>query len=118
MRKTLEIARTGLTAILLHPLRSLVTVVAGVAAARPLVVGLAISHGVQEDAEASIRFGADLYVSGVRLGEKAPLPLDAKQRIEEAKVDGVLEVVPRIVGGIVLGRNRESAVLVGMPPDR
>src|SRR5262249_21633621 len=33
-------------------------------------------------------------------------------------IDGVTEVAPRIVGGLSLGQDAESAVLVGMPPEK
>src|SRR5262249_55920260 len=72
-------------------------------------------RGVQEEAQASIQYGADLYVSGLRMGQKAPLPLEAMQQIKR-DIDDVEEVVPRIVGGVVL--EGQPAVLVGMPENR
>jgi ABC-type lipoprotein release transport system permease subunit len=116
MGKLLEIARTGQTAILLHPLRSLVTTAAVVVVLVPYLVGLGLSRGIQDDAEASIRDGPDLYVSGSRFGRSAPVPVTAAAAV--GKIDGVTDVVPRIVGGIFLGKDREPAVLVGMPPER
>jgi len=56
----LEIAQTGLAAILLHPLRSGVTVAALTAVLLPYLVGLGIGEGIQEEAQASIRFDPDL----------------------------------------------------------
>jgi ABC-type lipoprotein release transport system permease subunit len=116
MFKVLEIARTGLTAILMHRLRSLVTTAALVVVLVPFLVGLGLSRGVQEDAETSIHCGADLYVTGSRFGRSVPVPVETAAAIR--KIDGVTDVVPRIVGGIVLGKDREPAVLVGMPPER
>jgi ABC-type lipoprotein release transport system permease subunit len=113
MRQFLEIARTGLTAILLHPLRSAVTVTALVAVLLPYLVGLGISRGVQEQAEAAVRFGADLYVTGEQFGRPAPVPLSALKEIHD--MPGVDDAVPRIVGRIELGADRVSAVLVGVP---
>src|SRR6059058_2020503 len=72
MRYFLEIARTGLTAILLHPLRSVVTTACVVVLLLPFLVGLALSKGVEHEARASIRFGADLYVSGDQIGRRVP----------------------------------------------
>lgn len=115
MGKTLEVARTGVTSIFLHPLRALVTVACVFAVLCPYLAGLGISRGVQAEAEISLREGADLYVSAILQGQKAPVPLQAKSEIE--KIEGVTKVVPRIVGRIVLGRNRESAVLLGLPPE-
>lgn len=116
MVKFIEICRTGLTSILLHPLRSLVTAAAVTAALLPYLVCLGIFHGIRTEAEASIEFGADLYVSGAQFGHKVPIPQSARHEIE--KIDGVTEVVPRIAGAIVLGKNRESAVVVGMPIEK
>jgi ABC-type lipoprotein release transport system permease subunit len=113
MQIFLEIARTGLVAILLHPLRSAVTVAALVAVLLPYLVGLGISQGIHEEAEASIRFGADLYVTGKQFGREVPVPVSVLKDIKA--IDGVTDVTPRIVGAIVLGRSGEHAVVVGMP---
>jgi ABC-type lipoprotein release transport system permease subunit len=115
MHKFLEVARTGLSAILMHRLRSLVTTAALVVVLVPFLVGLGLSCGVEQDAETSVRCGADLYVSGSRFGRSVPVPLATAAAIR--KIDGVTDVVPRIVGSIVLGKDSEPAVLVGMPPE-
>jgi ABC-type lipoprotein release transport system permease subunit len=115
MRYLLEIARTGLTALLLQPLRSAVSFLAIVTVLLPYLVGLGLSKGLQAEAEASVRFGADLYVSGSRFGRPVPLPLSAVADIR--RIDGVTAVVPRIVGEVILGREAVHAVLVGLPPE-
>jgi ABC-type lipoprotein release transport system permease subunit len=112
----IEVARTGLTAVLLHPLRSLVTTGCVVAVFFPYLTCLALSQGIGEDAEASVRFGADLYVTGDEFGRNVPIPLAAADEIR--RIEGVTEVVPRIVGRIVLGKDRENAILVGVSLDR
>ena len=66
-----------MTAVLLHRLRSLVSVAAVVAVLLPYLVGLALAKGIEAEAEASAKFGADLYVSGRRFGRPAPVPLTA-----------------------------------------
>src|SRR6516162_2012593 len=116
MRRLLEIASTGLAAVPLHPLRSLVSVVALVVVLLPYLVGLGLSKGLQAEAEASVGFGADLYVTGSRFGRPAPLPLSAVSAVRA--LDGVIEVVPRIVGEVLLGKERLHAVLVGVPTER
>jgi ABC-type lipoprotein release transport system permease subunit len=115
MVRYLEIARTGYTSLVLHPWRSLVTVGCVVAALLPYLVGLGLSRGVLDDAEAAVRFGADLYVSGEQFGRPVPVPVAAAAALRE--IPGVVAVVPRIVGRIELGRHRHSAVLVGVPLD-
>jgi ABC-type lipoprotein release transport system permease subunit len=112
----LEIARTGVVALLLHPLRSVVTVAALVAVLLPYLAGLGLSRGIQREAETSIRFGADLYVTGRQIGRPVPVPMTAIAAIR--RIEGVTDVVPRIVGGIQLGKDRENAVVVGMPLER
>jgi ABC-type lipoprotein release transport system permease subunit len=99
--------------MLLHPLRSVATVACVVAGLLPYLVGLGLSHGVQQQARDSIRWGADLYVSGRRFGRTAPLPLQTAEQIQ--KIPGVLDIRPRIVGAITLGKERRSAVVVGLP---
>ena len=115
MRPFLEIAATGLVAASRHPLRSAVCVAALMAVLAPFLVGSALARGLEAEAEASARFGADLYVSGSQFGRPAPLPLEAVERI--GRIEGVSSVVPRIVGRISLGRDRMPAVLIGLPPE-
>jgi ABC-type lipoprotein release transport system permease subunit len=115
MPTILAIAWTGLTTILLHPLRSLVTVVSLVVVLLPYLVGLGLSHGLQEEAAAAVRFGADLYVTGEQFGRPVPVPLAAVSEIE--RLPGVTQVTPRIVGRIEQGAERVSAVVVGVPPE-
>ncbi len=113
MRYFIEIARTGFTAVLLHPLRSAVTTACVVVLLLPFLVGLALSQGVEEEARDSVKFGADLYVSGDQFGRRVPIPLDSVQQVSE--IEGVKQVTPRIVGGIVLGADNVDAVVVGLP---
>jgi ABC-type lipoprotein release transport system permease subunit len=107
------IARTGVTALLLHPQRSLVTTACLVVVLLPYLVGLGLSRGIQDQAEASIRFGADLYVTAEQFGRPAPTPLAVMADIQA--IPGVAHVTPRIVGRIELGKTPRSAVLVGVP---
>jgi ABC-type lipoprotein release transport system permease subunit len=113
MRAYVEIARTGLTAALLHPRRSLVTVACLVAVLVPYLAGLGLSRGVRDEADAAVRHGADLYVSGEQFGRPVPVPVAAAAEVR--KVPGVVRVVPRIVGRIELGADRVGAVVVGVP---
>jgi ABC-type lipoprotein release transport system permease subunit len=112
----LEIAGTGLAAVTLHPLRSAVSFLAVVAVLVPYLVGLGLSRGIETQAEASARYGADLYVTGSRFGRSAPLPLSAADAV--SRLEGVTAVAPRIVGEVVLGKAPDlvRAVLVGLPP--
>jgi ABC-type lipoprotein release transport system permease subunit len=116
VQKFLEVARTGVDAVLLHPLRSVVTVAALATILIPYLVGLGLSQGIQRQAEDSIRYGADLYVTGSQFGRNVPVRLSAV--VEVSSIDGVTDVVPRIVGGVTLGKDREPVVVVGISADR
>ena len=116
MRRLLEISQTGLVSVFLHPMRSAASVAALIAVLLPYLVGLGISRGVEDEAEASARFGADLYVAGSQFGRPIPLPMAAADAVRV--MDGVVEVVPRVVGEVLLGTEGAHAVLVGMPPGR
>lgn len=111
----IEIARTGVTSIRLHPWRSLATVLCVVAVLVPYLTGLAICGGLSEQAAQSIDGGADLYVTGRQFGRAVAVPLDAVDRI--AALPGVTSAVPRIVGSLTLGDERHHAVVVGVPAD-
>lgn len=114
MRPLLEVARTGLDSVLLHPLRSFVCCAAVVVVLTPYLAGLALSKGIEAQAEESAQLGADLYISGSRFGRPAPIPLGAIADIP--RIDGVEAVVPRIVGEVILGKDHVRGVLVGLPP--
>jgi len=115
MRPSLAIARTGVEAVLLHRLRSAVTVGCLVAILLPFVAGLGVSRGLRDQADDAVRFGADLYVSGRRLGREAPLPASVADWIRT--LPGVARAVPRITAGVRLGAEHVDAVLVGLPAD-
>jgi len=116
VRRWLALGRSGAGAVLLHPLRSAVTVACVVAVLLPYVTGLAIAHGLLGQARDAIRLGPDLLVEGMRMGRPAPVPLEAVAALKA--IPGVRDVVPRIVGEIRLGRDDVPAVLVGLPVDR
>jgi ABC-type lipoprotein release transport system permease subunit len=116
MRYFLDIGETGVVAILRAPLRSLVTTGCLAVILVPFLTGLGLSKGIQREAESSVRFGADLYVTGGRFGRNVPISVQVAKELD--RIEGVTEVVPRIVGGIVLGKENENVVLVGMPLER
>lgn len=120
MGSFLGILRSGLSAVLLHPLRSSAIVACVVSLLLPFVAGLAVSEGLRDEAADAARLGADLVVTGSRFGSPAPLPLEAADVLR--RLPGVTGVRPRIVGAIDLGSAHEHAVLVGveadgLPPD-
>lgn len=116
MRRFVEIAKTGLTAILLHPARSGVTFCALLAILVPYLTGLGIAKGIERDKKLSVRIGGDLYLTGLQFGRSAPLPLNLIRQIK--KLDGVIDVIPRIVGKTRLGLEGVEAEIVGIPVNR
>src|SRR6516225_7320215 len=116
MHTILEVSRTGLDAVLLHRGRSVATIGCLLSLLVPFLVGLGISRGIQEEADRAVDMGSDLYVRGWVLGAEAAVPLAVMDQVRP--IEGVKEVIPRIVGDMVLGKERISAVLVGIPVRR
>lgn len=108
-----EIARSGFASILLHPLRNLVTALVLVLVLTPWLTGLGMSAGIHRDALISIGSGGDLYVSGMDFGHSRSLPVSLVTEIQ--KLPGVIQVTPRIVGRITLGREAVDVVILGLP---
>src|SRR5262249_10187432 len=84
-----------------------------VAGLLPYLVGLGISTGVRDAADAAVRHGADLYVSGEELGR--PVPVATGLGDEIARLPGVDRAIPQIVGRIDLRTARGRAAVVGVP---
>jgi len=114
MGGTPAIVRSGLAAVLLHPLRSGAIVACVVALLLPFVAGLAIDEGLGDEAAAAARAGPDLVVTAVRFGRPAPIPEAAAEALRG--IPGVASVRARIVGAVHIGAAPESAVVVGLDP--
>lgn len=110
----IAVARSGVGAVLLHPMRSVATVAAVTAMLVPVVTGLAVSEGLADESRDAARFGADLVVTGLRFGRPAPIPLTAMEALRA--IPEVTSVRPRIVGAIQMGVAREDVVVVGLDP--
>lgn len=110
-----EIARTGVTSLLVHKVRTIVVIATLFAVILPYIAGMGVSQGLQRDATASVRYGADLYVGGEQFGRMVPVPRDALQELRS--MEGVQHVTPRIVGTIPLGQAGENVILIGLPAD-
>src|SRR5262245_49738305 len=108
-----EVARAGMTAVVLHPLRSGVTVTAVLVVLTPLLAGLGLARGLRDEAAAAVALGADLHVACEQFGRPVPVPLAAAEQVRG--LPGVASVVPRILGRIELGKDRVEAVVLGVP---
>lgn len=115
MRTLLEVALSGITAVMAHPQRSLATIVALVAVLTPFLCGLGITRGLRQSTRDSVVHGADLYVHGEILGRTSAIPRSWASDLK--KIPGVERVIPRIVGRLEVGADRFGAVVIGLPPD-
>lgn len=79
----------------------------------PFITAIAISEGVKFQASISVEQGADIYVTLDNYGSNAPIPLEFIERFR--RLEGVVRVVPRIVGRTYFA-NRLSAI-VGVLPE-
>lgn len=116
MRKLIAIARFSLATLLAHRARSAAVILCLVAILAPFLAGAGVARGLLDEAERSIREGADLYLRGARFGRAAPLPAAVEERIRA--IPGVRSATPRVVGEIELGAARLPAVVVGVPAAR
>ena len=123
MSAFVEIARTGCASIGRHPIRSAVTIAAVLSVLVPYLVGMGLVEGIRQEALVAIGSadgpGAialpDLYVAGSRFGRRVPIRLAAAEDIR--RFEGVVRVIPRIVGRVTLGKKDVEAVLVGLPQE-
>ncbi len=115
LRVVAAIARSGASAVSLHRLRTVSTVLCVVAIVLPYVVGSGIAAGLRADMVAAVDAGPDLHVTTLRFGRPAPMPESAIAVV--ADLPGVTSVVPRVVAETQLGTRGESAVVVGVPRD-
>ena len=123
MSAFVEIARTGCASIGRHPIRSAVTIAAVLSVLVPYLVGMGLAEGIRQEALVAIGSadgpGAialpDLYVAGSRFGRRVPVRLAAAEDIR--RFEGVVRVIPRIVGRVTLGKKDVEAVLVGLPQE-
>jgi len=111
----LAIARSGITAVLLHPLRSATAMACVVSVLLPYVAGAAIARGVRAEAAEAIAAGPELHVVRTRFGRPVPLALGDAEAIR--RIPGVRAVTPRIVGELALGLQLVPVVVVGLPPE-
>ncbi|HEY2911274.1 MAG TPA: FtsX-like permease family protein [Gemmataceae bacterium] len=106
---------TGLTSVSLHPARSIVVLAALLAVLVPYIAGSALAKGMEAETARAASDAPELSVSGNQFGRAAPLPLAVAHEIR--RISGVRSVVPRIVGEVILGKDRLRCQLIGLPPD-
>src|SRR5262249_16104222 len=108
------IARSGLSGVILHPLRSAATVACVVALLAPVQAGLAVARGLEDHAPDPRAAGPGRLVPGERFGAAVPVPLAAADTLRG--LEGVVSAEPRIVGSVSLGIERVATVVVGVDP--
>jgi len=76
-----------------------------------LLAGIAISEGLKAQAVDAVAGGANVYCTWDTFGRDGPVPIDQVPALQ--KIDGVVRVVPRIIGRLALGER--MVVVVGVP---
>jgi ABC-type lipoprotein release transport system permease subunit len=107
-----EIAQSGVDAVALHPVRNAVTALCLVALLVPYIAGVAVARGLADAAEDAIANGADVYVRAERFGVSVPVPSAVSDAL--AEVEGIESCDARIVSPIVIGKDAEPVLLVGL----
>lgn len=106
-----------------RPARLFLLVICLATAVFPLSIALGVSEGVKNQAETSLREGADIFVSSDVYGAEGPVPLIVKDRF--AALPGVVKARPRVVGrtyfggyvAAVLGLDEEGLTALGTVVD-
>ncbi len=93
-------------------LRSTVVLLCLLAAAVPLLTALAMQEGLKRQALAMLEAGPDLLVAGDDFGRPCSVPLSWREEVDHAA--GVVRVVPRVVGRVLI--EDLPAVLAGFGP--
>lgn len=113
IKRHVNLLLTAVGNIIRNRARSIVVVICLVAILLPFITAIAISEGVKFQASISVDQGADIYVTLDNYGSNAPIPLEFVERFQ--KLEGVIKVVPRVVGRTYFA-TRLSAI-VGILPE-
>ena len=97
-----------------HKTKTLVVSLCIIAILLPFITAIAISEGIKLQSHASVKNGADLYLTFDEFGRNVAIPLKYLDEIKE--IFGVTKVVPRIIGrgflqnklAIIVGVDREN----------
>ncbi len=113
MEKHLRLLEAAAENVIRYGHRSGVVVLCLVVFLTPLIIALAISEAIKEQAARSVELGPELLLSMDYGGRSGPISLDLLERIRE--VDYVKRVVPRIIGRISQGS--KLLIAVGLPAE-
>ena len=93
--------------------RSIVVILCLVAILLPFITAMAISEGVKFQASISVDEGADIYVTRDNYGSNAPISTKFIEQFN--KLEGVIKVVPRVVGRTYF--TNRLVVITGIVPE-
>ncbi len=96
IKRHLNLILTAAANLLRFKIKSMVVVLCLVAVIFPFITGISIMEGIKSQAQISVQEGADVYVTEDKYGSNAPISLKYIPALES--LDGVLRVVPRVVG--------------------
>ncbi len=110
MNKHLNLLLLAIENLQRHKAKTVVVSLCIVAIILPFITAIAISEGVRTQSQASVKAGADLYLTFDEFGRNSAIPL--KYHGEIKKIFGVKRAVPRIIGRAFL--QDKLAVIVGI----
>lgn len=113
MSRHLNFLFTAIGNIIRNKVRSIVLILCLIAVLFPFITALSISEGIKFQSLISVEEGADIYVTSDYFGSNAPVSLEYLEHF--GKMDGVIKVVPRVVGRTYFA-NR-LATIVGILPE-
>ncbi len=113
MDKHLRLLEAAAENIIRYGHRTGVVVLCLVVFLTPLIIALAISEAIKEEAGRSVDVGPDLLLSMDYGGRSGPISLDLLERVRQ--VDYVKRVVPRIIGRMYQGS--KLLIAVGLPAE-
>src|SRR5262245_23029567 len=115
MWRVLDILWAGVQAAARDRLSSGIIAATLVAVLLPYLAALGIAAGIDDAAREALHVGAHVIVTPHRFGKPCPAPLELGREL--GMLTGVRTVIPRIIGAVQLGREPESVILVGLPPE-
>ena len=110
MNKHLNLLLLATENLLRHKTKTIVVCLCIIAILSPFITAIAISEGIRAQSLASVKAGADLYLTFDEFGRNAAIPLKYLDEIK--KIFGVTKAIPRIIGRAFL--QNKLAVIVGI----
>ena len=99
--------------LLRNRIRSTVVILCLIALLSPLVTALSICEGIKSQYREMLNQAGDVYVTGDNYGSNAPIDLEMIEHLQ--KIQGVTQVVPRVIGRTYVKGN--FLAILGIDPE-